>query len=74
MSTRTHQLYSLRCRTCGQTGHLWLNQNGQRDWNFTAVGFIGLAVNRHNPTNSVLRCNSCASPQVAVEIVDTPPE
>ncbi len=67
VSTRTHHVFSLRCRTCGQIGHLWLNENGQRDWSFTTVGFIGLAVNRHNPPNSVLRCNACASPQVWVE-------
>lgn len=67
MSTRSHQTFSLRCRTCGQAGHLWLSQNGQRDWSFTAVGFVGLAINRHNPMNSVLRCNACSSPQVAVE-------
>ena len=33
-------------------------------------GFIGLAVNRHNPPNSVLRCNGCSSPQVAVTAGD----
>lgn len=66
MSTRTLQVFGLQCRTCGQTGHLWLSQNGQRDWSFAADGFIGLAVNRHNPPNSVLRCNGCGSPQVYV--------
>jgi hypothetical protein len=64
--TRTHQVYGLRCRICGQAGHLSLNQNGQRDWSFTTVGFIGLAVNRHNPPNSVLRCNACGSPLIEV--------
>jgi hypothetical protein len=71
--TRTQQLFILRCRTCGQTGHLWLNENGQRDWSFTTVGFIGLAVNRHNPPNSVLRCNGCSSPQVAVIVAPPQP-
>lgn len=68
MPTRSHQVYHLRCRTCGQTGELCLSQNGQRDWSFTAVGFIGLAVNRHNPVNSILRCNGCSSPQIQVEL------
>jgi hypothetical protein len=54
------------CRTCHQAGHLWINQNGQRDWSFTTVGFIGLAVNRHNPPNSVLRCNRCGSSLVEI--------
>jgi hypothetical protein len=66
VSTRTHQIFSLRCRTCGQIGHLWLNENGQPDWSFATLGFVGLAVNRHNPPNSVLRCNACGSPQVLV--------
>jgi hypothetical protein len=66
VSTYTHQFFHLRCRTCGQIGHLSLNENGQRDWSFTTLGFVGLAVNRHNPPNSVLRCNSCGSPQVLV--------
>lgn len=66
VSIRTHQLFSLRCRTCGQVGHLCLIENGQRDWSFTTLGFVGLAVNRHNPPNSVLRCNACGSPQVHV--------
>jgi hypothetical protein len=73
VQTRTQQLFILRCRTCGQMGHLWLSENGQRDWSFTTVGFIGLAVNRHNPPNSVLRCNGCSSPQVAVTLAPPQP-
>lgn len=64
---RTHKVHPLRCRNCGQTGHLWLAEHGHHDWSFTTVGFIGLAVNRHNPPNSVLRCNGCGSPQVSVD-------
>ncbi len=67
MSTYTTQTYRLACRTCGQTGGLWITENGHRDWSFATVGFIGLAVNRHNPPNSVLRCNACGSPQVHVD-------
>ena len=66
MTSHSQQVFLLRCRTCGQSGHIRLSETGQRDWSFTAVGFIGLAVNRHNPPNSVFRCNGCSSPQVAV--------
>jgi hypothetical protein len=62
----TTRVYPLRCRNCGQSGFISIAQNGQRDWHFTAVGFFGLAVNRHNPSNSVLRCNSCGSSLVQV--------
>lgn len=73
MATRTYQVHPLICRTCGQSGHLWLTEYGrQRDWSFTTVGFIGLAVNRHNPANSVLRCNACNSPLVTVGPPQTP--
>lgn len=67
----TTQLFALLCRTCGQGGTISITQNGQRDWHFSAVGFIGLAINRHNPSNSVLRCNACGSPQVRVEPAET---
>jgi hypothetical protein len=70
VSTYTTQLYQLKCCNCGQAGGLWVTQNGQRDWSFATVGFIGLAVNRHHPPNSVLRCNACGSPQVRVEFGD----
>jgi hypothetical protein len=70
VSTYTTQLYRLRCHNCGQTGGLWITEDGQRDWSFATVGFIGLAVNRHNPRNSVLRCNACGSPQVRLEFGD----
>jgi hypothetical protein len=72
LSTRTHQVFGLSCRTCGQSGHLRLTENGQRDWSFTTVGFLGLAVNRHNPVNSVIRCNGCGSPLVVVAPADLP--
>jgi len=68
-----HQIYHLHCRFCGQHGELSLTSRGQRDWAFTAVGFIGLAVNRHNPPNSVLRCNACGSPHVEVAPAETQP-
>jgi hypothetical protein len=71
VSTYTTQPYRLCCRNCGQTGGLWVTENGQREWSFATVGFIGLAVNRHNPPNSVLRCNACGSPQVHVERTDS---
>jgi hypothetical protein len=70
VSTYTTKLYRLRCRNCGQAGGLWITEDGQRDWSFATVGFIGLAVNRHNPRNSVLRCNACGSPQVWLEVGD----
>lgn len=70
MSTYTTQLYQLKCRNCGQAGGLWVTQNGQRDWSFATLGFIGLAVNRHYPPNSVLRCNACGSSLVRVEFDD----
>jgi hypothetical protein len=63
----TTQVFDLYCRNCGQTGHLGLTSRGKGDWSFTAVGFIGVAVNRHNLPNSVLRCNGFGSPQVSVE-------
>jgi hypothetical protein len=64
---RTETLYILACRTCGQRGEMRITENGQRDWAFAAVGFFGLAVNRHNPPNSVIRCGGCSSPHVAIE-------
>lgn len=70
MSNYLTQTYQLSCRNCGQAGGLWITENGQRDWSFATVGFIGIAVNRHNPRNSVLRCNACGSPQVWVEFND----
>ena len=72
MTTYTRQVFALRCRNCGQAGQLWLTENAQRDWSFATVGFVGLAVNRHNPPNSVIRCNACGSPQVAVARDATP--
>lgn len=59
--------YTLDCRNCGQKGVLSISTHGQLDWSFATVGFIGLAVNRYNPSNSVLRCNNCGSPVVSVE-------
>jgi hypothetical protein len=64
----THTIYALSCRTCGQVGSLHLTSSGPSSWSFATVGFIGLAVNRHNPPNSVIRCNSCGSPVVDVKI------
>ena len=59
--------YRLVCRTCSQHGELWITDERPGDWAFTTVGFIGLAVNRYNPPNSVLRCNACWGPHVIVE-------
>ena len=66
MAQAVRDTFRLQCRQCGQTGELVLMTASQRDWSFMTVGFIGLAVNRHNPANSVLRCNGCGSPLVAV--------
>jgi hypothetical protein len=61
----THATYTLRCRDCGQTGQLCVTTHVRsRDWSFTAVGFIGLAVNRYHPAMSVMRCNRCWSSDV----------
>ena len=60
-------LYRLTCRTCVQHGELWITHTERGDWAFATVGFIGLAVNRYNPANSILRCNSCWGPHVTVE-------
>jgi hypothetical protein len=68
LDTSKPKIFHLRCRTCGQTGHLRLADPGLRSWSFTMVGFIGLAVNRHNPQNSVIRCNACSSPLVVVTL------
>lgn len=65
--------YTLGCRNCGQKGILSISTHGQLDWSFATVGFIGLAVNRYNPANSVLRCNNCGSPVVSVEPVGPDP-
>jgi hypothetical protein len=67
----TTRIYPLRCGTCGQAGSLHISEDGQSNWQFATIGFIGLAVNRHNPPNSILRCNACSSPIVRVE---TPPQ
>lgn len=61
MSQAVRHSYRVRCRQCGQHGELMVMTSGQRNWSFMTVGFIGLAVNRHNPPNSVLRCNGCGS-------------
>ncbi len=66
MGEPTHTLFRLACRTCGQNGALHITTNRAGGWSFVTVGFVGLAVNRHNPPNSVLRCNSCSSSVVQV--------
>lgn len=66
MGEPSHTLFRLVCRTCGQSGALHITTSGPRNWSFVTVGFVGLAVNRHNPPNSVLRCNSCSSSVVQV--------
>ncbi len=74
MGEPTHTLFRLVCRTCGQSGALHIT-NSNRSWSFVTVGFVGLAVNRHNPPNSVMRCNGCGSSVVQVEPAEaaTPP-
>ena len=66
MQAQHPRLFDLLCRMCGQAGCLRLIDNGHRGWSFTAVGFVGLAINRHNPPNSVIRCNACGSSLVAM--------
>lgn len=67
MKETIHTIYRLTCRTCGQAGSLHITLNGPGHWSFVTVGFIGLAVNRYNPSNSILRCNACSSPVVYVD-------
>jgi transcription elongation factor Elf1 len=64
---KTCNNYALACRNCGQTGQLSITSNSQYGWSFIAIGFDGLAVNRFNPPNSVIRCNTCGSSIVRVE-------
>ena len=57
--------HALRCRDCGQAGELHVTiDTHTRGWSFTTVGFIGLAVNRYQPTHSIMRCNRCWSSDV----------
>lgn len=74
VTMRTQQVFDLRCRTCGSNGELWLSSNDRHGWSFSSIGFVGLAVNRHNPPNSVMRCNSCGSPQVRIEFARNTPD
>jgi hypothetical protein len=62
----TRTFYRLTCRTCFQHGELWITDARLGGWAFATVGFVGLAVNRYNPQNSVLRCNGCWGPHVTV--------
>lgn len=64
---QTEQLFRVVCRHCGQHGELRLTTSGPRDWCFSTLGFVGLAVNRYNPANSVLRCYGCGGPHVWIE-------
>ena len=66
MQIRHTHAYDLRCRNCGQTGGLWITEYVNGGWAFAPVGFVGLAVNRFNPHNSVIRCNACGSSVVEV--------
>lgn len=67
MTETIHTAYPLVCQTCGQTGYLHMTVGGHGGWSFATVGFIGLAVNRYNPPNSILRCNGCSSPMVRIQ-------
>lgn len=69
--TRVWTRYPARCRNCGQSGllHVW---SDDKRWGFVAQGIIGVAVNRHNPVNSVVRCNACQSPVVEITREATP--
>ncbi len=59
--------HKLCCNNCGQDGQLWITHSSPESWSFAPVGFIGLAVDRFAPSNSVLRCLDCGSTDVAVE-------
>jgi len=60
--------FDLACRNCGQKGQLSITSSSQWAWSFAAVGFQGLAINRFNPPNSVIRCNGCGSSIVKVQV------
>lgn len=62
----THQNFECTCRSCGEQGFLSITIDGRGDWSFAPAGFIGLAVNRSNPSDSVLRCITCGSSGVDV--------
>lgn len=70
MKETIHTIYKLSCRMCGQVGSLHITTHSWNHWSFVTVGFIGLAVNRYNPPNSILRCNACSSPVVQVDPAD----
>ena len=61
--------YDLTCRSCGGKGMLSITgvQSGG-DWSMAPVGFVGLAVDHHNPSNSVMRCVVCGSSDVAIGV------
>lgn len=56
--------FDLRCRRCSETGELYLLVGDRVDWSFVPVGFIGVAIDRHTPERSVLRCIGCRSERV----------
>jgi Zn finger protein HypA/HybF involved in hydrogenase expression len=58
--------YTLECESCGKTGQLFITQ-GPLDWSFAPVGFLGIAVNRQDPNDSVLQCIECGSGRVRVD-------
>ena len=58
--------FDLECQRCSGSGEILICSSGQNDWNFVTVGFVGLAVDRHRPERSVLRCNGCRSERVSV--------
>ncbi len=65
--------YAAQCGNCRQHGllHVWTDD---KHWGFVAQGVIGVAVNRHNPVNSVVRCNACQSPVVEISLQPGPVE
>ncbi len=58
-------VHALECEHCGTTGKLFITQ-GPLDWRFGSVGFVGLAVNRQDPKDSLLQCIECGSGRVSV--------
>ena len=61
-----HTEHRHECQSCNEGGYMSITTNCEapEEWSFAAAGFVGLAVDRYNPSHSVLRCNQCRSSRV----------
>ena len=66
-----HTGHGLACRACGSEGFLSITDAPvDTDWSIAAAGFIILAMDRSNPSNSVMRCAACGSSNIIVGLAN----